>query len=165
MIVIRLGPRDAEAVRDIRSEALRLHPTAFSADPDIEKKLTLDDWRGRLGASVWFGSIVDGALCAMVVFRTETSGKTKHTGHLGAMYVREAARGTGLADQLIEAILAHASHSVEQILLAVEAENVRAIKLYERHGFRTIGRIPRAILVDGRYYDELQMFRAVSVNA
>jgi len=63
---------------------------------------------------------------------------------------------------LIEAFLDHAVGAVEQVMLTVEAGNARAIKLYERHGFRTIGKMPRAILVDGVYYDELQMFRAVS---
>jgi len=51
---------------------------------------------------------------------------------------------------------------VEQIQLTVNADNARAIKFYERHGFRTVGRMPHALLVDGRYYDELTMVRAVS---
>jgi RimJ/RimL family protein N-acetyltransferase len=80
------------------------------------------------------------------------------------MYVRKEMRGTGLADELIKAFLGHAVLHVEQVMLAVEAGNARAIRFYERHGFRTIGNIPRSILVDGQYFDELQMFRTVSAS-
>jgi RimJ/RimL family protein N-acetyltransferase len=163
--VERLAPDDAEALRDIRLEALRLHPSAFSADPDVEGAFTLDRWRSNLETRVWFGGRVAGTLCGIAAFSIDGySKKVRHTGHLGAMYVRDVARGTGLADQLILAFLDHATTQVEQVMLTVEAGNTRAIKLYERHGFRTIGRMPRSILVEGRYYDELQMFRTVSAS-
>lgn len=162
MNVSQLTVDDAEALRDLRREALLLHPTAFSADPDIESRLTLEIWRERLARGNWFGGKIDSVLLGMVWWSTEASRKTRHTGHLGSMYVRASARGTGMADALVDAILAHAKGRVEQIVLAVEASNARAIKLYERHGFRVIGRIPRSILVDGSYYDELEMYRTVA---
>lgn len=162
--VARLTPSDAGALQGLRREALLLHPTAFSADPDIEAKLTLDDWRERLRNRVWFGGKVDGALNGMAAFSTEPSKKTRHTGHLGSMYVRQEFRGTGMADELIRALLEHATLHVEQVLLTVEASNSRAIKFYERHGFRQIGKVPRSLLIDGRYYDEHQMFRSMSAG-
>jgi RimJ/RimL family protein N-acetyltransferase len=78
------------------------------------------------------------------------------------MYVREAARGTGLAAAIVQALLDHATREVEQVELTVNADNARAIKFYERQGFRIVGRMPRALRIDGRYYDELSMLRAVS---
>jgi len=78
--------------------------------------------------------------------------------------VRDTARGTGLADALMTALIDHASDTVEQIQLTVNAENPRAIKFYERHGFRPIGRIPRSLHVGDRYYDDLLMLRAVSTS-
>ena len=80
------------------------------------------------------------------------------------MYVREAARGSGLADELMMAFLDYAATQVDQVILTVEAGNDRAIRLYERHGFRPVGKIPRSILVDGEYFDELQMFRTLSAS-
>ena len=47
---------------------------------------------------MWFGGFQDGALNGIVVFSQPRSKKTAHLGDVGAMYVREAARGTGLAD-------------------------------------------------------------------
>jgi ribosomal protein S18 acetylase RimI-like enzyme len=159
--IVRLRPENAEALRKLRLEAITLHPTAFTADPDLESRLTLDDWRERIRRNAWFGGIVEDELVAMAALLIEASKKVKHTGYLASMYVREQERGTGLADELMQALLAYAAEYVEQVILTVEAGNMRAIKFYQRHGFRTIGKIPRAILVDGKYFDELQMFSTV----
>lgn len=78
------------------------------------------------------------------------------------MYVRANAQGSGLADALMTALLKHAATVVEQVQLVVNAENARAIKFYQRHGFREIGRIPRSLHIGGRYYDDMLMFRSVS---
>jgi len=159
--IARLNVEDAEELRELRREALRLHPTAFSADPDIESRLSLEDWRERLRSGRWFGGKVEGKLVGMASFWFEASHKTRHTARVGSMYVRESARGTGMAGQLLEAVLAEAAKACEQATLSVEASNARAIRLYERHGFRLIGRFPRALLIDGSYYDELEMYRTL----
>ena len=100
----------------------------------------------------------------MVVFVKPHRRKTGHTGELGAMYVRAGARGTGLADALVEAVIDEAVNKVEQIKLTVNAENPPAIKLYERHGFRTIGKYPNSLRVGDRTYEELIMLRPVSAS-
>jgi ribosomal protein S18 acetylase RimI-like enzyme len=159
--VARLTVADAEELRELRREALRLHPTAFSADPDIESRLALADWCERLQRGNWFGGKIEGALVGMASYWTEASRKTKHTARVSSMYVREIARGTGMAGELLEAVLKEAAKHVEQATLSVEASNARAIRLYERHGFRLIGRFPRALLIEGNYYDELEMYRTL----
>jgi ribosomal protein S18 acetylase RimI-like enzyme len=160
--VRRLTPDDYDALREIRLESLRLHPALFAADLDPEAAMAKEEWLSRMATGVSFGGFVDGVLNGMVIYSRPTRPKLAHTGNLGAMYVRDAARGTGLADALVDALVDHAASEVEQIQLTVNAENARAIKFYERHGFRTIGRIPRSLLVAGRYYDDLLMLRAVS---
>ena len=162
MKIIRLAPDNAEALRDLRREALALHPTAFTGDPEMESRLTVDDWRERITRNAWFGGMVEDELVAMAVLFIEASTKVKHTGHLASMYVRKSKRATGLADNLMRAVLDHAADWVQQVILAIEAGNNQAIKFYERHGFRPVGKIPRAILVDGQYFDELQMFLSLA---
>jgi ribosomal protein S18 acetylase RimI-like enzyme len=155
---------DVPAMRAIRLEMLSLHPEAFSADLEAEEAMTLEDFAARATKAAWFGGYIDGALAGVVVFSKPERKKIAHTGDLGAMYVRKDRRGTGLADALVEAVIDHAIGLVEQLKLTVNAENPRAIALYERHGFRTVGRIPRSIRVGGRAYDELMMIRAVSAT-
>jgi len=162
-MIERLAPAHAEELRDIRLEALRLHPTAFSADPDVEGAFTLERWRERLERGCMFGGRVDGRLAGINAFSLDIhSKKTAHVAHLGAMYVREEARGTGLADALMVHWLDHARGSgAEMAVLDVEATNRRAIALYERHGFAITGRKPRSLKIDGIFHDELEMWREI----
>jgi len=162
MSVRRLFGDDAESLREIRLEALRLHPTAFSADPDVESAFALERWREHLETRIWFGAFADGAMVGINAFSTESySKKTAHVAHLGAMYVREAARGSGVADALMTNFLDYAKGRAEQIVLTVEAGNTRAIGLYERHGFAITGRKPRSMKIAGILYDEFEMWRSV----
>ena len=153
---------DYDALRELRLESLRLLPDCFAADPVQEEGMPKEEWLSRLASASSFGGFIDGRLSGMVVFSRPSRTKLAHTGDIGAMYVRASAQGTGLADALMAALLDHASRVVEQVQLTVNAENARAIKFYERHGFREIGRIPRSLHIGDRYYDDMLMFRSVS---
>jgi RimJ/RimL family protein N-acetyltransferase len=158
-VIRRLAPGNAEQVREARLEGLKLHPDAFSRDYEQDLKLSLDDWRARLGSRAWFGGFEGDALLGIAAFGPGDSSKTKHMGHLGGMYVRETARGTGMAEAIIRTLLDHAAKEVELIQLTVNADNARAFKLYQRCGFREVGRIPRSLCIDGKYFDESVMVR------
>jgi ribosomal protein S18 acetylase RimI-like enzyme len=61
---------------------------------------------------------------------------------LNELYVRPAARGTGLADRLMDAVLEAARAQdlpLDRIVLDVDRENDRARAFYERYGFETWG--------------------------
>ncbi|HEY8950033.1 MAG TPA: GNAT family N-acetyltransferase [Rhizomicrobium sp.] len=161
--VRRLDVPDVPALRELRLESLRLHPECFGADLETEEVMTVADMAARMHTGYSFGGFVDDELSGLVVFVKPNRKKTGHTGELGAMYVRANARGSGLADALVEAVIDQAvATGTEQIKLTVNAENPRAIKLYERHGFRTIGRYPNSLRVGGKTYEELIMLRTVS---
>lgn len=162
--VVRLTESDLEALRAARREALRLHPENFSADPAIEEKAPPDRWLASLREGVWFGARDGGELAGMVAVSAPASVKTRHVADLGSMYVREAHRGSGLADALMNAALLRAAEIAEQVKLTVNAQNARAIRFYERHGFRTVGRMPRSLRVGGKDHDELIMVRPVSTS-
>lgn len=162
--VRRLVPGDLDAMRAIRLEALRLNPECFGADLEIEEAFTAEEWLARMATAVTFGGFVDGVLSGIAVFARSRSKKTAHTGELGAMYVKAGVRGSGLAGALIGAIVDHATRDVEQIKLTVNAENARAIRFYERHGFRVIGKYPNSLRIGERTYDELIMLRTVSTS-
>ncbi len=67
--------------------------------------------------------------------------------------------GRGLGTEATQLMLAHAFErlALHRVGLAVFSYNLRAIRAYEKAGFRIEGRLRDAILRDGRYYDEIQM--------
>lgn len=161
----RLVRGDAEAYRRIRLEALQQHPEAFGASFEDEAAQPLVSYERRILVSDVFGGLRDGALLGIARFSVEPGIKRRHIGVLTGMYVGEAARGTGLASALVERVIAVAQGRVEQINLTVTASNTRALRLYERHGFRIYATELRALKVDGRYYDEHLMTRMLKTDA
>jgi ribosomal protein S18 acetylase RimI-like enzyme len=161
--VRRMDVADVPALRELRLESLRLHPECFGADLETEEKMSVEHMAARMHTGYSFGGFSDNVLSGLVVFVKPNNKKTGHTGELGAMYVRANARGTGLADALVEAAIDQAvATGTEQIKLTVNADNPRAIKLYERHGFRPIGKFPNSLRVGDKTYEELIMLRTVS---
>jgi len=59
---------------------------------------------------------------------------------LSKMYAHPAAHGRGVAGELMEATLAEAANEGAAVVwLGVNEENARAIRFYEKHGFRIVG--------------------------
>jgi len=67
--------------------------------------------------------------------------------------------GRGLGTETTSLMLAHAFErlALHRVGLTVFSYNVRAIRAYEKAGFRIEGRLRDAIMRDGRYFDEVQM--------
>jgi RimJ/RimL family protein N-acetyltransferase len=78
------------------------------------------------------------------------------------MYVRDAARGTGLARMLVGAVLDHATERAELIQLSVVSTNGAARRLYASFGFEPYGIEERSLKVDGAYLDEVHMVRRLT---
>jgi ribosomal protein S18 acetylase RimI-like enzyme len=153
----RLSRTDAEAFRAIRLEGLERHPAAFSASFKEETGRQLSFFADRLDENFVLGAESRGELMGVAGFRFQDSEKTRHRGTLWGMYVREQARGTGIARRLVDGILAHARQRVEEVGLSVWAENPAAIALYKSAGFVVTAQDTRALKIDGVYFDHLLM--------
>lgn len=81
----------------------------------------------------------------------------RHCGTVG-MGVLAAYRGRGIGQQLLSACLDRArANGITRVELEVRADNLRAIKLYERMGFQQEALQRRGLRYDGEYFDSLQM--------
>jgi len=152
--VRRLTEDDAEAYRTIRLEALAHHPEAFQATYESSAELPLDVYTQRIQRYALFGGFNGDELAGIAGFYPLRNPKIRHKGLMWGMYVKEEARGTGLAAAMIEAVVEHARGHVEQILLSVIVDNKRARRFYERMGFEAYGLERRALKIGERYYDE-----------
>ena len=67
--------------------------------------------------------------------------------------------GRGYGTEVTGLVLDHAFRELhlEQLTLAVLAFNERAIRCYRRCGFREIGRVQEAAVIDGEPFDDLLM--------
>ena len=155
LVVRRVLPSEAQAYQRLRIEGLVRHPDCFRIAPEDEAALSSSDVAKKLDGGYVLGGFLDGDLVGIAGLSALPGAKAKHKALLWGMYVREEARGLGLADQLMEGILAEArNRGFEQIQLTVIASNPRAYKVYERWGFKLYGTEIQSVKVGDTYYDE-----------
>jgi RimJ/RimL family protein N-acetyltransferase len=168
-ITIRMAaPGDAAALRELRLEALALHPEAFSADFAMTAAEGAEAWAERIAGYI---SSSSGAICialagdSLVGMTGIGRGhwpKTFHIGTIWGVYVNQEWRGYHIADQLLKGCVDWVkSNGVTVINLGVNLSNVPAIRCYSHCGFTIYGVEPRAIYHGGIYYDELLMARII----
>jgi GNAT superfamily N-acetyltransferase len=137
-----LGPDDYELVRTIRLRCLREEPSAFGSTYEREVAFTDAVWIDRLRPDAnphYLVEAPDGTpagIAAGVPDATATG-----VANLVSMWVEPRARGTGVADELIGAVLLWAETAGYHALSLHATEgNVRAERAYQRHGFQRTGR-------------------------
>jgi GNAT superfamily N-acetyltransferase len=131
---------DWQALRDIRLEALRDAPTAFGSTYEREVARSEADWRDRISRGGTFLAYIP------EVSASEPGGliggyqEDPVTVELVSMYVRPRARGRGLGDALVAAVIGWAgARNATSVHLWVTETNAPARALYERCGFTLTG--------------------------
>ncbi len=166
-VIIRQGQEsDAQAYRELRLEALRSHPEAFSADYAVNEQRPMTFWLERMRSlgdeNMMFFAVHENDLIGMCgIFRGD-SPKTRHSAFIVSVYVKLEWRGLRIADGLIEICVEWArQHEIKILKLGVNTANASAIRCYERCGFTVYGTEPQAIYANGTMYDELLMTRNI----
>jgi RimJ/RimL family protein N-acetyltransferase len=167
MRIRKLTPDDAAVYREMRLEGLRNHPEAFGESHHEFHARTVEDIAGMipsdpLSRKGFILGAFDGSnrLAGIVSLSRESFAKRAHKAILWGMYVRPEYRrqhlGTRLVTELIA--LARAFGDVEQVVLTAATRNERAVRLYEAIGFKSHGCEPRALCINGDYYDQEHMY-------
>jgi ribosomal protein S18 acetylase RimI-like enzyme len=157
--VRRLTAGDAALFRELRFDALRSAPDAFSSTYEEEAGRSVEDFADTARLGQIFAVFVDDTPAGIASLRIMEKRKTRHRAEIWGMFVRENYRGTGAASALLDGVLAAATDLVRQVELNVVADNGAAVAFYRRHGFSETGRVPDAAKTDVGFVDEIMMMR------
>lgn len=138
-IIRRLDPDEWERFREIRLAALLDAPTAFGSTYAQSVKYTEHIWRSRLTTATMFAAERDGQLTGIA---GGLAAENQGTAALISMWVAPDARGEGLGEQLVNAVIDWARETGhERLKLWVTVGNGSAERLYQRCGFIDTGEI------------------------
>ena len=146
----------------LRLESLKTEPNSFLSTFDEEKKYSKQQWQNKFNQGVWFGYFKDGNMIAMVNFLIGNKVKIMHTSEISGLYVKKEYRGQGLAKQLVEFILQYAKKKkISQIYLGCNANNINAINLYKKFGFKVFATRPKYVRINNIFFDDFLMVKIV----
>lgn len=136
MEITRIGPADWERFRAVRLASLSESPAAFGSRYDDWVVAPVDRWRARLAQVPLTLLALEGPTAVGVVSGQPVG---EQWVELISMWVAPAARGTGVARQLIDAVVGWAAGQDRMTFLMVRSDNVRAQRSYARAGFVDTG--------------------------
>jgi ribosomal protein S18 acetylase RimI-like enzyme len=138
--VCRLVGSSWQVYRAVRLAMLLDTPLAFGSTFEREIEFGEEVWRRRLeDSAVWMAARDTLPVGTVTLHRFPD--QDPNQAQLVAMWVAAHARGSGVADALVGALLGHARASgLRRVTLNVAETNSRAAGLYERLGFVRTGR-------------------------
>jgi ribosomal protein S18 acetylase RimI-like enzyme len=114
--------------------------------------------RVETGEEICLVAVTDGAIVGFVNVTRGRPSYERHQGVLGISIAREF-REMGIGSELIRSALDECRKAgLVSVELAAFHSNLRAIRLYERLGFKHVGRIPKKTRRDGRFFDDVIMW-------
>jgi ribosomal protein S18 acetylase RimI-like enzyme len=136
-------PQNAMLFKQVRLQALRDTPKAFSSTYADESRLTDAEWVKRASLRNGEGSIVYLAMdaitpCGIVGGFLDKDDASR--AHLVSMWVAPVHRRLGIGRKLVEAIFDWArAQRARSVQLIVTSNNEAAIEFYKRQGFTLTG--------------------------
>lgn len=111
-------------------------------------------------------SVVNIAECSgeIVGISDITADERRLRGHVGEynIIIRKSFRGIGIGTEMTKTIIQEAKATkLEMIRLHVNSENKNALVLYRKAGFKIVGKIPKEIKRNGKYLDNIIMYKNI----
>ncbi|MBU3740721.1 MAG: GNAT family N-acetyltransferase [Candidatus Kapabacteria bacterium] len=159
---------DFESFFTIQREALERSPELFGSDYSWFASLS------RLSVEQRFERYLNypytyllgcfgesGEILGMIGFSSDQSIKLRHKGRVWGLYVRESARGKGIASALTASVIEIGRDvlGIEQISCSVSSQNQASYNHYLRIGFTIYGTELHALKIGDTYVDEYLMVR------
>lgn len=166
--LVGLGPLDRRFLADYHrwaNDAEVSRGMGLGWPEPMERTVAAYDERVRAADAVWF-TVIERAtgMAAGLVWLYEIAARQRRAA-LGIMLGSEAARGRGLGTEAVRLTLAYAFDGLglSNVMLTVYPHNARAIRAYEKAGFREFGRRRRSSVV-GQDVVDLVYMEAVAAD-
>lgn len=153
----KLSDDNWEKYREIRLEALRNDTIAFGSSYEEEINRPEVFWKERIKGVVF--ALSGETIIGLMSYKDEDRIKTKHKSGIYSVYVKPEYRNKGIGKMILTEVLRLIKENKEilKVNLTVNSSQLSAIKLYELFGFKTVGKLSKELLINGKYYDELLM--------
>jgi ribosomal protein S18 acetylase RimI-like enzyme len=149
---------EADALRDLRFEALADLPMAFGEHLDRARAMGGEDFSEALARSAVWGAFDDERPVAMAGLQRRRGANLEHRADIVSVYVSPIARGTGAGRALLRGVIDYGrALGVELFELSVGDFNTAARKLYASLGFVEVGFLKNATKIAPDYTHEVQM--------
>jgi ribosomal protein S18 acetylase RimI-like enzyme len=152
-----LAEADTAEFQALRLRALKEHPEAFGSSFEAEANIPLEEFAKILSSPdrPWFGAFHNGRMMGITGLMRSQGAKTRHRAMVSGMYVAPEARGLGLGQMLVDALMAqaHSMDGLEDVSLAVTVGNDAARHIYIKSGFKPYCIDPRYLKVGSQYFD------------
>ena len=161
IVVKKASQKDWKKYKEIRLDALKKNPESFGASYEDEKDRTENKWKERMRDKNRMILLVlnDKKVIGISVVSFESSAKLIHIAHVSSVYLKKEYRGKGISTMLMnETIkLIRARKSTKKINLQVTTNQLAAISLYKKVGFKIVGELRQEMRVNGKYYNSYVM--------
>jgi RimJ/RimL family protein N-acetyltransferase len=143
--------------RDLRLEALKEEPLAFSSSFEDEQSTPEKIWRERIKNHQFV--MVDNQPVGLAGYFRNPHKKTNHVCEMFGVYLRKEYRGRGIGKRLVNAVLAEIQslNGVKIIEVGVNPTQKTARNIYRKRGFKTVAHFRKWMYIDGKFYDALIM--------
>ncbi len=102
-----------------------------------------------------------GEIMGIAEVAAEKSRMMEHVGEFNII-IKKDFRGAGIGTEMTKTIIQEAkATNLEIIRLHVNSENKNALILYQKTGFKIVGRVPKEIKKNGKYLDNIIMIKNI----
>ena len=162
LIIRRAEKNDAQEILDYlntiggESDNLLFGANEFNMTVEQEEQFIESFQKSR--TSALFVGISDSRIVCVGSISAPSRKRISHQGDVAISVLKEY-WGIGVGTCLMNEIISFAKNSgeLEVLHLGVKEDNVRAIELYNKLGFKEIGVYPKFFKINGEYYDEILM--------
>jgi RimJ/RimL family protein N-acetyltransferase len=169
MLIRKLTPNDAAALKAIRLEAVQDSPTSFWPNAEETQARELASFCQQLSDpyETVYGVFLETDLIAIAGLKRHALAKLQHKAAILGVYTQAMQRKQGVGRRLLLTLLddVYSDPNILQVSLSVNIENKSAKALYLSLGFTPYGLEKNSMQVDGIFIHEEHMVLALPIRA